>query len=189
MERSKRWKERRADPTCVRGTRIPVAHLSACPLAHTDSAGCPGIPHYLLLSVCTKLTVWLIHVKDGLSFEYLQISRTLAGVSHSGVEQIWFCLACWSGQELNLEAVRLFTTSERHWHFSQLPLLITFATGRYLVALQKVRFPFSVIYESVSWGLCYLKYHQMSLTCSETIFCSCSAMQSQHIICLGCSQL
>ena len=113
--RSKRWKERRrADPMCVHGTRIPLAHLSVCPLTHIDSAGCPGIPHYLLLSVCTNPTVWLIHVKDGLSFQYLQLSRTLAGVSPPGVEQIWFCLACWSGQELNLEVARLFTTLEGH---------------------------------------------------------------------------
>lgn len=72
----------------VHGMTIPLTHLSVYSLAHTDSGRCSGIPHCLLLRVYTKLPVWLICVKDGLSSGHLQMSRTLAGVSPPGVEQI-----------------------------------------------------------------------------------------------------
>lgn len=72
------------------GDEVPLlAHLSACPFAPTDGAGCSGSPRCLLLT-CIQQTdsIWLMHVKSGLCFEYLHVSGTLAGVSHPSVGQV-----------------------------------------------------------------------------------------------------
>lgn len=127
---SKRWKERRADPMCMHGMKMPLAHLSVYLCTHRFS-WMPWDPS-LLLGIWTKL----IHVKDGLSLEYIKIPGTLAGVRPRYWADLmlssllkWAKTESWGGQVIYYFG---------HWPLSQLPILTVFATRRFSVAFQKV---------------------------------------------------
>lgn len=116
-------------PCACMGWRCPLP-TSPCTCAHMFS-WMPWDPS-LLLGIWTKL----IHVKDGLSLEYIKIPGTLAGVRpRYWADLMLSSLLKWAKTESRGGQVIYYFG---HWPLSQLPILTVFATRRFSVAFQKV---------------------------------------------------